>query len=202
MIKFEETSIPQTFSVLQAGKGYTVGANEVHFLAETYIMGISDFCKLVQNKTQPCVVEIQDLKGQFVFAAIISYNDEASEDEELGGNWNYTFTFNKADLPENSTVYQLSNAQVVDTISRRGFDHCRLTFTEPGFCLEEAIDLFNVIKDYLTQNAPQSEGDSYEIELEGMFQAGVSIENGEMVYYILPKGEMKSLVNSHEANDK
>lgn len=201
-MKFDETTIPQTFSVLEGGKGYTVDQQEVVLLTKTYIFGISDFLHLVETPAHPCALVIQDLKGGFVFGAIVSHNNETEEDEALNGNWNYVFTFDQADIPEDAVVYQISNAQVVDTISKRGFDICRLVFTEPGFCAELAIDLFNTIKNYLDQNAPAEEGEKFEIELDAAFEASVMIESGEKTFSILPKGEMKSLINDHGANDK
>ena len=202
-MKFEETSIPQSISVLESGKGFNVDANEVHYLVKTYIAGISDFCALVKTKAQPIAVMVQDLKGNFIFAAVVSYNDADDEDEAAAGNWNYVFTFNKEDIPENATVYQVSNEQVSDTIATRGFDLCRLTFTEAGFCPSLAIDVFNCVKNFLDQNAPSTEGEKFDIELDGYFEASVSIENGEKVFSIMPKGEMKSLVKKNDdANQK
>lgn len=201
-MKFEETSIPQSISVLESGKGYNVDANEVHFLVKTYIAGISDFCSLVRTKAHPSVVMVQDLKGNFIFAAIVTHNDAEESDEAASGNWNYVFTFNKDDITEDAVVYQISTAQVSDTIAKRGFDLCRLTFTEAGFCAELAIDVFNCIKNFLDQNAPSTEGDKFEIELDGYFSASVVIENGEKVFSIMPKGEMKTLIKNDEENEK
>lgn len=201
-MKFEETSIPQTLSVHESGKGYNVDPNEVHFLVKTYIAGISDFIALVKTTAHPAAVSVQDLKGNFIFAAIISYNEAENEDEAASGNWNYVFTFNSEDVPEDAVVYQISTAQVADTISKRGFDLCRLTFTEAQFCAELAIDTFNSIKNFLDQNAPSVEGEKFSIELDGYFEASVEIENGEKVFSILPKGEMKSLIKKDSASEK
>lgn len=202
MMKFEETSIPQTLSVLESGKNRDVAPNDVHFLVKTYIAGISDFLNLVKTTSHPCAVIVQDLKGNFIVGAVVSHNDAESEDEALAGNWNYVFTYNKEDIPEDATQYQLSNQEVVDTISKRGFDLCRLTFTEPGFCAELAIDTFDTIKNFLDQNAPAAEGEKFDVELDSYFNTSVSIENGEKVFAITPAGEMKAIIKKGTENDK
>ena len=202
MMKFEETSISQTLSVLECGKNRNVDPAEVHFLVKTYFAGISDFLCLVKTPNSPCSVVVQDLKGNFIVGAVVSHNEAEEEDEALAGNWNYVWTFNKDDIPEGTTEYQITNTEVVKTISKRGFDLCRLTFTEPGFCGELAVDLFNTIHQFLEQNAPSVEGEKFEVELDSYFHTSVSKENGEMVFEITPAGEMKAIVKKGAENDK
>lgn len=202
MVKFEESSIPQTLSVLEGGKGRAVDPSEVHFAVKTYIAGITDFLALVKNKQTPTAVEVQDLKGNFVFAAVVSYRDAEGDDEAADGNWNYVFTFNKADVPEGALTYTLTNTQVFEVVSKRGFDLCRLTFTTPELYAELGIDIFNTIKDFLDQNAPTAEGEKFEVELEGYFEASVSVEAGEKWFSVLPKGEMKHLLKKNDDDNE
>lgn len=202
MMKFEESSIPQTLSVLESGKGRAVQASEVHFAVKSYIAGITDFLALVKNKQTPTAVEIQDLKGNFIFGAVVSHRDAEGDDEAADGNWNYVFTFNKSDVPEDALVYTITNSQVFEVIAKRAFDLCRLTFTTPELYAELAIDVFNTIKDFLDQNAPAAEGEKFEVELEGYFEASVSIEAGEKWFSILPKGEMKHLLKKADDDNE
>lgn len=201
MIKFEDTSIPQTLSVLESGKGRVVDPVDVPAAVKTYVAGITDFLALTKNTQHPVAVEVQDLKGNFVFGAIVTHR-EAEEDEAAKGNWNYEFTFNKNDIPEDAVTYALTNTQVFEVVSKRGFDLCRLTFTTPELYAELGIDIFNTIKDFLDQNAPAIEGERFEFELEGYFEASVDVEAGEKLFAIVPKGEMKHLLKKNDDDNE
>ena len=56
----------------------------------------------------------------------------------------------------------------------------------------------DIYKDFASLKTDVAEGDEYTIELPGFFEASVSVENGEKVFSITPKEEMKVLIKADE----
>ena len=57
--------------------------------------------------------------------------------------------------------------------------------------------LIQQIKNWLDANAV--EGEEVGVEMDGVFQASVAIENGEKVFSIVPDGEIKKLIKDDAA---
>lgn len=202
MKKLKETSLPSNFITIMSTQGLEVTPIEYETMVKTVVAGVTDYLRLIKSKTIPAVVAIRDLKGNFIVAAVVEYNEAENEDEVATGNWNYYWTFYENDIPDGSNVKEITDLEVFETVSKRGLQSYRFRFMAIEYMHDSVRELFTELKDFLDQNAKDEEGYEMGVELEGYFEASVRTEGGEKVLSILPAGEMKSLIKDDTASEK
>ena len=189
----------QTFQNMQneaALLGWDLGLTECEMVAKTVFNGITDYLNIVKNKDVPAVVLVQDLKGEKIAFGCVEY-DKEEDNESSDGSWQYYWSFNMDDIPENATVYTIDQEPIQRVIAKRGHNLCCMVVGVLNFLSVLSCITFNIVKDTLDQQNV-AEGDEYTIELPGYFESSVAVENGEKVFSITPKEEMKVLIKSDE----
>lgn len=202
IVKLNETTILQNMSLQCKSNALDVSPEEAEWYIKVLFAGVTDFLNIAKSKARPICVQICDLKGNMVSAAVIQYIPAEDNEEVAEGSWNYFWTFNKEDLPEDVEAFQITSGQVVEVISRTGYDMVRMVFKAPTFISQMAVYMCNIIIDVLDQNAPTVEGEEWAVELDGFFKASVSIEDGHQVKAIEPMGELVVKIKNDATSEK
>lgn len=202
-----ESSVLQNFSLQCRNNSLDVTPDEGEWFIKALIGGVTEFLNIVKSKTAPKTVAISDLKGNMIAAATVQYL-EGDESETAEGSWSYTWTFDQADLPANEDgslkgdKYQITDTQVIEVISRVGYDLARMAFASPTFVSQMGCYFFKIVADTLDQNAPTVEDAEWAVEMPGYFVASVSIEDGKKVFAFEPSAELKVKIKDDTASEK
>ena len=197
-INFSESTIPQNYAVSAKGATDTIVSNEeAVWFSEAVIAGVSDFLCITKSQEKKVALAFNDLKGNLVVAAVVEYNKNENEDAQ--DNWNYYWTFDKADLEE-ATVYESTQAQVLTMFTKRALTMHRMTLNHDSLCATLVSLVASTISDYLDQNA--KEGEKITVEHKGFFTASAEVKDGVVVKAFVPAGEMKVLVKGDSKTEK
>lgn len=195
-MKFTESTVVENFIVEGKALGTLLVPADVQRTVETLVAGITDFLATVKSKDEPSALVVNDVKGGFIFAGVVEYND--NEDGDGQGNWNYYFTFDVKDL-EGKKQYDISQTQVHSVIAKRGYELCRIRFAYPALITEYSVVFGRLLREFLDANA--KEGEEFTVEHEGYFMATSAVEDGVVVKSFLPDGAMKRLIKDDAATE-
>ena len=164
---------------------------------KSMFIGVTSYLATVKSTKTPVAFTVEDEEGNFIVGAVIEYNEAPEEEDDVLGNWMYYWTFNKSDIPENATVYEVKNTQSHKTIIDAVWQHTSGRFEGTESLIQTFIIGFGSLKDCLLDNA--IEGDTYELVYPGVFTAAVAIEDGEKVLSITPDGLVKKMIKDDAA---
>ena len=196
-MKFAESVLIENFIVEAKALGTLLEPTDVLRIAETIIAGSTDFLACVKTKEDGVALTFDNLKGDMVMAAVVTYNDNVEGDGQ--GNWNYYFTFDPKDV-EGKKRYQISSSQVHTIIAKRGYELCRMRFATPNLITDYAVLFATLIRESLESNA--KDGNEFTLEHEGYFLATSAVEDGVVEKSLLPDGAMKRLIKDDMATEK
>lgn len=202
-----ESSVLQNFSLQCKNNSLDVTPDEGEWFVKALLGGVTEFLNIVKSKAAPKTVAISDLKGNMIASATIQYL-EGDETEAAEGSWAYTWTFNPDDLPKNEDgslkgdKYQITDNQVIEVITRVGYDLARMAFTSSTFVSQMGCYFFKIVADTLDQNAPTVEDAEWAVEMPGYFTASVSIEDGKKVFAFEPSAELKVKMKDDSVSEK
>ena len=190
-----DTQIPTIFSTgLYNEKSFDVAMELTPKIADTMITGTTEILASIKKKEIPVAMIFAKPNEEFIAAAIIEYFD--GEDGEAG-NWNYSWTFNKEDVPENAkiiTPYDASLASFYRAISHTKYG---MIIETPNYAGELFNYLMATIKNFLNENA--SDSDEWGVKIDGIVQFRVVVENKEKVLSCEVDGEIKQLIKDDAA---
>ena len=196
-VEMKDTQVYSNMQTEAATLNWDISLSEAEMIAKTMFNGITDYLNIVKNKDVPAVVMVQDVKGEQIALACVKY-DKSEDNESSDGSWEYFWSFDtKNDIPEGATVYIIDQEPVQRVIAKRGHNMCQMVVGVLNYLSVLCCVTFEIVKDTLDQQ-DIAEGDEYTIELPGFFEASVSVENGEKVFSITPKEEMKVLIKADE----
>ena len=164
---------------------------------KSMFIGVTSYLATVKSTKTPVAFTVEDEEGNFIVGAVIEYNEAPEEEDDVLGNWMYYWTFNKSDIPENATVYEVKNTQSHKTIIDAVWQHTSGRFEGTESLIQTFIIGFGSLKDCLLDNA--IEGDTYELVYPGVFTSAVAIEDGEKVLSITPDGLIKKMIKDDAA---
>lgn len=199
VVKLQDGKFLTNFSEQCKANGMDVTTSEAEWFTKVLAMGITNFLRLAKSQAAPTAVVIDDLKGNTLLAACVTFIPAENSDEVAAGSWNYFWTFNKEDIPEGAIIKPVTDTAVVEAISDTGYKMVRMSFSSSTFVSKLAIYFANLLIDTLDQNAPATEGEDWAIELDGYFNASVAIEDGKKVMAIEPIGELKVKIKDDAA---
>lgn len=198
MLNFMETQIPEMYSRgLFDEKGYDLGAAQTDKMASIFFIGVSNALKDVKSKEYPVAFVFDEPNLELNAAAIVRYIPAESED--MPGHWNYVWTFEKEDIPENARILRLKDTEFqvyFRTIAAQKFV---IGFKTPAALVECGNFLMKQIKQWLSDNA--KDGEETGIILDGIFQARAAVENNEVVRSLEVIGETKALIKDDAGNE-
>ena len=197
MIKLMESQIPQNYSTgLYSEKDYDVSPDFTNTLADILFTGVAMCLGDVKDRKFPSVFVFEENNSDFIAAAIVEYF-ENEDDPSKPGNWNYTWTWYKEDVPTNSKIYRTTQPELSSYFRGVSQGKYGMAFKDTAAVTEVTRYLLVQIKKWLDENA--KEGEEVGVEEEGVFQASVVIENGEKVFSLVPEGEIKKLIKDDSA---
>ena len=158
------------------------------------VTGVTECLAKIKSKEYPVAFVFAEANDEFIAAAIVEYF-EGEKGE--AGNWSYTWTFNKEDIPENARKVSASENDFFNFFRTPAFNKYGMVFDEMDFASIMFNYLLAVIKKYLNDNA--SETEEWGVKLDGVIQFRVAVENGEKVLSAEADGEIKQLIKDDAA---
>ncbi len=190
---FMETQIPELFSRgLYDECGWDLGAGEAAKQASVFFIGTSEALKATKSKDYPVAFVFDETNGEINAAAIVRFIQ--NEDPSLPGHWNYVWTVNGSDIPENARIIKLKDTDFqvyFRTVSAQKYN---FGYKTPASMCDTGNYLMKCIKKWLADNAKPDE--EVCVELEGVFQARAIVEDNEVVMSIEVIGETKAIIKS------
>lgn len=205
MKDFNSTKIPQLYSNGLFRKiGYNLPADHTDKILTVMVKGITATLAHIKSKTNPIAFVINDKDDEFIIGAIVEYF-ENEDDKTKPGNWSYSWTFEKDDIPENAqkiTIYDPAYANFFYNVARKDFN---MGFHKYEYLGDMCQYLSSVIKQWLTDNAGGTDENGEPIDgvkLDGIIQFRVAVENDKPVLSAEPDGEIKQMIKDDAAIEK
>ena len=191
-MKMTESTLLANYIHECKGKGLPVQLTDAIEFIQTVIAGTTDYLSQVKSKNEKTALLFSNIKGDMVVAAVVEYVD--GEDGNPG-SWYYSYTFNKDDTKD-CKVYDIYSAGPKQIIANRGVGDYRLRVKSPEYISQLGTLFFEILYDFLDQNAV--EGEKFTLEHEGFFEASVEVVDGEKVMSFIPDGAIKRLIKDDD----
>lgn len=204
---YEDTMMRQTLvtNADMHGMQFDIDDSRPDRLVKTFFVAVSAFIskRKVSKADEATAFVLQDLSGNFRFAAIVEYHiNEQNPDEP--GNWSYVMTFNENDLIEIEKRKTVNKFLLGDDAFKSIID--KVAYDIGGFAFDHETIIYescNLVIDSILQvlDAEAKEGEVVDIDLPGYVTVSVAIENGEKVFSITPNAHLKVLIKSDVSID-
>lgn len=205
MKDFMSTTIPQVYSNgLYREIGYDFPAEHADKILTTTVYGITSCLANIKNKDIPVAFVIREPNDEFIIGAVVEYFKN-EDDPSKPGNWNYSWTFDKDDIPENAKVCSLYDGEYSAFFTNASANKFNMGFHKYEYFGDMSRYLFKVIKKWLKDNAGKTDENGVAIdgvECPGVIQFRVAVENDEVVMSAEPDGEIKQMIKDDAAIEK
>ena len=198
MVNLMDSSLPAMWSkIIYDQDGYVISANHCDKVAYCLFTGASQALSGMKSKDYPVAYTFESANGEFLAAGIAEWI-EPVEDEKQPGHWNYVWTLDRSDIPDNARVNSITNPMTWSYFRGVAGQKYAMAF-EPNSEGALFTRLIAVILQWLDDNA--SEDEEVGIMLDGVFQARVAVEDGEKVKAIEMIGETKQIIKFDMDNE-
>lgn len=198
-MKLFETTLPQMYSkALFEEKCFDLAPEHTDKMFDTLFTGTSNLLKSIKSLEKPVAFLIKELNGKMVAAAICQYfkNDDASQP----GNFSLVWTFDESDIPENALITTIEDTKTHSFFIAVAGSKYGIRFKDAS-CIVNTLGYTMVqLKKWLDENA--KEGTIVSVELDGIFQGRVEVQNGVKIFAVEPDGEIKNLIKDDAAIEK
>lgn len=193
---FNETSIPANYSMDIRNKArMDIDKEEVEKLYDILIGSFSTFLSNVKAKDKSVALVMEDLKGNFKFAGVVSYHE--NENKDMPGNWSYELTFDEADIKDIPVVFKTLDTKFEVVVADVAHKLHKMKIASPTYIHDIFIVCIDVLLKYLDENATEAE--TKEVELPSYFVASVSVVDGKKEMSIVPGDAMKRIIKDDAA---
>ena len=197
MLNLNETTIPKMFSKeLYEEKGYTLSPMHTDKIANVLFTAVSEALKATKSKEYPVVFLFAGNNQEMYAAAIIRFIP--NEDESMPGHWNYVWTFDKNDIPDNARVVSIRD-NAFETYFRMVANQNKFGFEDTTSTIECCNTLLKNISQWLQENAKEDE--EMGVKMDGVFQARCILEDKEVVKSLEVIGETKAIIKDDAGNE-
>ena len=198
-MKLMETQLPEMYSTgLYQEKCYDLAPEYTKNIFDVLFTGTANLLNHVKTTDHPVAYVFESVDSRFISAALVQYFENS--DESNPGNWSLVWTFNEEDLPDNTLRISVNDPQSHSYIRTAAVDKYSMLFDDVDSLVVCNVYALEQLHKWLDENA--KEGTEIVIELDGIFQARVAVENGEKVFAIEPAGEIKNLIKDDAAIEK
>lgn len=193
VVELKDSQIPQLVSTgLYKEKCIDIAANVTPMLVDVLVSAVTQALAELKSTETPIAFKFCKSNGDFIAGAIVQYFP--NEDKNNPGNWNYSWTFNENDIPENAKIMTPFDPSLASyfrgaSLSKYGF-HAE----DNSYYGETMNYTLLIIKKWLDENASESEEQC--VKMDGIIQFRVAVENGEKVFSAEPDGEIKQMIKS------
>lgn len=192
-MKLNDTTLPQNYSkVLFEEFNYDLAAEHMSKILCTVFTGTSELLNNAVNVNRPAAFVYERIDGSVVAAAILRCIDNG--DEAGSKKWSYVWTFYEADIPENALRISIKDPQTHSYFRSVAGDKWGLRFIDASSVITLLTESLEQLLKWLDENA--AEDKEVLIEMDAVFQARVCIEDGQKVFALEPKGEIKKLIKN------
>ena len=194
-----DTSLPENWSKhLYEEFVYDISGKYIDKIIDVLFTATAEILNNAKSKEKPVAMIYEKLNKELVAAAIVQYFE--NEDPSQPGNYTLVWTFDRADIPENSTIITIDNINTHSyfegvSTSKYNFKHFSSN-TIPSLYITTLAE----IKKWLDENAKESE--EVTIELPGVMEATVAVEGGVKVFALNAAGEIKMLIKDDSSIEK
>lgn len=189
-----KTSLPALYTeLLDQECDLDVGANHTDKLATVIFCAVSKCLGDIKSEREPVAFSFVDLVGETLACAVVKFNP--NEDTNEAGNWQYIWSFDKADIPENARVISISDPMAHTYFISYAGSKYKMSFENPATNIINLSNyFFKTMKKYLEEN--QNTAEVVSVELEEIFSAKVQYDTDDNKFYlaIVPGGAAKELV--------
>lgn len=193
----EDSKIPNIYSTgLYSEKGYDIAWEHTNKILDIIINGVTECLADIKSKDYPVVFMFKEGEKNFIAAAILEYYPN-EDDPNRPGNWNYSWTFNEGDIPENAMIKTPYDNKLASYFRSVGMNKYGMEFEKVEWLGDCTVYLLKVIKKWLDDNASENEENG--VKIDGLVQFRVAVENGEKVTSIEVDGEIKQLIKDDSA---
>lgn len=185
-----ENALPVEYNRVLSLRGLELGADIIGDSLKLPVHAISKYLGLKKNRDDAngTSLVVRDEKGNFIVAGLVKYHQPEQEDQ--AGNWSYEFTFDENKIKE-ARQYNITDSAFMEVLQNVAANHS-LFIEDMQFAFDVVLSFFISLKNVLEQNVTPTE--ECEIDCDGFFVAVASVEDDEVVYSIIPSGEMKRLI--------
>ena len=200
MRALKDTKITQMVSTgLYTEKGFDVPADFVDKLLDVLVTATTDALADLKSTSYPVAFKFCKPNADFICAAVVQYFPN-TDDETKPGNWNYSWSFNEEDIPDNSSIKTPYDSELISyfrgtSISKYGFNA-----KESAYYGDTMVYILQMIKKWLDDNASVEEENG--VSLDGVIQFRVAVENGEKIFSAEPDSELKVLIKDDSKIEK
>lgn len=185
-----DTVLPKNFSegILDE---YDLDINPIHCekLYDVFFTSSAEVLKKCKSEEHPVALKYAVAGSRFVAAYIVEYVEGVDD----AGNWTARWTFDENDITDDIEVIDFSsNSDVLSTFKSISAKKYSLGFVDDSSIVSIMITLADQLHKYLDENAV--EGEVVGIKADDIFEAKVSVEDGEKVFDVEPVGEIKAII--------
>ena len=190
MKKLMESTIPENYSASLDKQQLEVSPNHTDKIAVILFTAVSNCLKVVKDKDKQVAFKFSDLKGDLIAAALVEFHK--SDDKDNPGNWSYVWTFDEKDIKPDAYVLSMNSTEVHQYFVAVASSKYNMAFEGANYIVQVTNEFLETLKRWLTDNASDKQEEG--VILDGVFQARVAIEDGEVVKSIEVIGETKALI--------
>ena len=198
-MKLFDTNLPAMYSKgLYEEKCSDLAPEHMDKMFDVIFTGTANLLSQAKSKDKATAFTFRKIDGSLIAAAVVQYFE--NEDKKNPGNWSLVWTFDEADIPENSLLIDFSDTQTHSYFRAVAGEKYGMRFEGVAELVDCLVYALSTLKKWLDENAKENAETS--IELDGFFQARVAVENGEKIFAIEPDGEIKNLIKDDAAIEK
>lgn len=198
-MKLFETNLPANYSrMLFEEKCLDLSPNHMDKMFDVIFTGVANLLNQSKSKEKATAFTFKKIDGSLVAAAIVQYFPNS--DTSNPGNWSLVWTFDQNDIPTDALVIDFSDTQTHSYFRAVAGEKYGMRFEDQAALTDCLTSALIQLKKWLDENA--KDGAETMIELDGFFQARVTVENGEKVFALEPNGEIKNLIKDDAAIEK
>ena len=195
-MKLFETTLPQMYSkALFEEKCFDLAPEHSDKMFDILFTGAANLLRSIKSLEKPVACVIRDLKGNLVAGSVCQYFK--NEDESQPGNFSLVWTFDEADIPENALVVSIDDTKTHSYFIAVAGSKYGIKFKDASCIVNTLSYTVGQLKKWLDENA--KEGEIISVELDGIFQGRVEVQNGVKVFAVEPDGEIKNLIKDDAA---
>ena len=192
----KDTKIPQMVSTgLYTEKALDVAVDMVDKMLDVLVCSVTEILNQTKNVNTPVAFVFRKPNNDFVASAMVQFFP--NEDKTKPGNWNYSWTFDEEDIPEGASTMSMYDSKFISYFTGTAISKYGFYADQSQYYGDTFIFLLQTIKLWLDENAEENEENG--VELDGVIQFRVAIENGEKVFSAEPDGEIKQRIKNDAA---
>lgn len=199
-MKLNDTQLPGMYSdALFHEKYLDLAPEHMDKMFDVLFTGVAHLLNGAKSTTRPAAFVMVNEASVFIAGAVVQYFENA-DDSNNPGNWSLVWTFDEKDIPEGALKIPFSDVQTHSYFIGVAGEKYGIQYNNEANLVDLLTYALYQLKKWLDQNV--KEGAETSIELDGIFQARATVENGEKVFALEPAGEIKNLIKDDAAIEK